>query len=110
MLGVSIPMWSYMGSVSVVAETSKNILFIAHHDQTGGCPRTLYRRQLSTVSPTKVLPVMNNFGSFPKLGYPKIDPQNTIVVSIGTPKKGTPNFGKPLFVPRSLCGNKGLWF
>ena len=24
-------------------------------------------------------------------------PQNTIVLIIGTPKKGTPNFGKPLF-------------
>ena len=32
---------------------------------------------------------------FPKIGGPQYRPPNTIVLIIGTPKKGTPNFGKP---------------
>ena len=33
--------------------------------------------------------------SFPKIRGPQYGPQNTIVLIIGTPKNGTPNFGKP---------------
>ena len=37
----------------------------------------------------------SSYGSFPKQGDPNIGPQNTIVLIMGTPKKGTPKFGKP---------------
>ena len=32
---------------------------------------------------------------FPKIREPKFRPQNTLVPILGTPKKNTPNFGKP---------------
>ena len=39
--------------------------------------------------------------SFPKIGGPKNRSPNTIILTIGTPKKGTPNFGKPPYIGTS---------
>ena len=37
----------------------------------------------------------NTGGSFPKLGYPSIDPNILYSPYSWRPRKGTPNFGKP---------------
>ena len=37
---------------------------------------------------------MRTYSSFSKIRGPQYRPQNTIVLIIGTPKRGTPNFGK----------------
>ena len=38
---------------------------------------------------------MRTYGSFPKIMVPQYRPQYTLVLIIGGPEKGTPNFGKP---------------
>ena len=42
--------------------------------------------------------LQKNIWWFPKIGGPQYRPQNPIILVVRTPKKGTPNFGKPPYV------------
>ena len=42
------------------------------------------------------------------MGGPQYRPQNTIVLLVGTPKKGTPNFGKPPFGGKHSISDSGV--
>ena len=45
------------------------------------------------------------YGSFSKIGVPKHRPQYTILLIMGTPKKDTPNHGKPQMAYAECSGS-----
>ena len=74
--------WGYIGAMEKKMEST-----IVYWD---------YMRIMEKKMETTVMGYIGVIWWFPKIGGPHYRPQNTTILIIRTPKKGTPNFGKPL--------------